>query len=161
MRISNRFQTQFLKIWHAVFSGGFIVAYVTADVYAMHLFSGTVVLGAVAIRVLVGLLARDKSPLALTNPMDATRLWWERVSSGAKARNPIHAWLAAALLGTIGLATATGWLTELLPFTKDLHEGVAEFTLMVITSHLALVFFKPAKKYVMGLVQAQAVGLFR
>jgi len=161
MRISNRFQTQFLKIWHAIFSGGFIVAYVTDDVYAMHLFSGTVVLGAVAVRVLVGLLAREKSPLALTNPMDATRLWWDRVSSGAKARNPLHAWLAAALLATIGLAAATGWLTELLPFTKDLHEGVAELTLTIITAHLAVVFFKPAKKYVQGVVQIQTAGLFR
>jgi len=161
MRISNRFQMKFLMLWHAVFSGGFIVAYLTDDVYAMHLFSGTVVLGAVLIRVLVSLLAREKSPLALSNPMDATRQWWERISSGAKARNPLHAWMAAALLTTIGLAAATGWLTELLPFTKDLHEAVAEFTLVVLTGHLAVVFFKPAKKYVQGFVQARAVGLFR
>ena len=161
MRISNRFQTQFLKVWHAIFSGGFIVAYVTDDLYAMHLFSGTVVLGAVAVRILLALMAREKSPLALTNPMDATRLWWDRVSSGAKARNPLHAWIAAALLATIGLAAATGWLAELLPFTKDLHEAVAELTLLVIVGHLAVVFFKPAKKYVQGLVQARAVGLFR
>jgi len=161
MRISNRFQSQFLKVWHAVFSGGFIVAYVTDDVYAMHLFSGTVVLGAVAVRILLALMAREKSPLALSNPMDATRLWWERVSSGAKARNPLYAWIAAALLATIGLAAATGWLAELLPFTKDLHEAVAEFTLVVIVGHLALVFFKPAKKYVQGFVQAQTANLFR
>ncbi|HEY9078930.1 cytochrome b/b6 domain-containing protein [Magnetovibrio sp.] len=161
MRISNRFQTQFLRFWHAIFSGGFIVAYVTEDVYAMHMFSGTVVLGAVAVRVLLGWMARDKSPLALSNPMDATRLWWERVSSGAKARNPLYAWFATALLGIIGLAAATGWLAELLPFTKDLHEGVAEFTLVVIVGHLGLVFFKPAKKYILEFVQTQSASFLR
>jgi hypothetical protein len=148
MRISNRFQMQFLMFWHAIFSGGFIVAYVTEDIYAMHLFAGSIVLGAVILRVLVGLLARPKSPLALPNPMAVTRLWLSRVSSGGKMRNPLLAWLAALLLGVMGIAATTGWLADFLPAVEDLHEGVAEFTLVVVFGHLALVFHKVAIKHI-------------
>ncbi|MCK4940240.1 MAG: hypothetical protein KAR80_08050 [Rhodospirillaceae bacterium] len=147
LRIPNRIQSQFLLLWHATFSGGFIVAYVSEDIYAMHLFAGYLVLAAVIVRVLAGLLARPKSPLSLPNPMAATRIWLDKFRSGGKACNPLLAWIAVALLGSIGLAAATGAIADIIPALEDLHEGIAEFTPVVIFVHMGFVLIKPLKKY--------------
>lgn len=147
LRIPNRVQTQFLMGWHATFSGGFIVAYLSEDIAAMHLFAGYLVLAAIAVRLLVGLLARPKSPLSLPNPMAATRIWLEKVTAGGKARNPLMAWIAAALLGVVGLAALTGGMADLFPVFDDLHEGIAEFTPVVIFAHIGFILIKPLKKY--------------
>lgn len=153
MRLSNRFQTRFLMLWHAVFSGAFIIAYVSPDVYAMHMFAGYLILAALAVRLIAGLFARPKSPMALPNPMAATRQWIDKISNGGKARNPLLAWISVALLSTIGLAAATGWVADILPFIEDLHEGLSEFTLVIIAGHLGFVFFKTIKKYLSDLWQ--------
>jgi len=147
IHIPNRIQSQFLKLWHATFSGGFIIAYVSQDLYAMHLFAGYLVLVAVIVRVLAGVFARPKSPLSLPNPIAATRTWFEKFTAGGKARNPLLAWIAAALLGIVGLAAATGGMADVFPALKDLHEGVAEFTPVVIGAHIGFVAFKPLKAY--------------
>lgn len=149
--IPNRIQTKFLMLWHATFSGGFIVAYVSQDLYAVHLFAGYVVLIAVIVRLLAGWVARPKSPLALTNPLQATRLWFEKLKSGSKARNPLLAWIAAAMLLSIGLAALTGAMADLLSVFKHLHEGIAEFTPVVIFAHIWFVAFKPLKAYLRNL----------
>ena len=147
LRIPNRIQSKFLMLWHAIFSGGFIIAYVSEDIYAMHLFAGYLVLAAVVIRVVAGLLARPKSPFSLPNPVTATRIWLEKLTAGSKARNPLLAWIAAALLGVVGLAAATGGMADVFPVLNDLHEAVAEFTPVVIVGHMGIVLFKPLKKY--------------
>lgn len=148
--IPNRMQSQILMLWHALFSGGFIVAYISQDFYAAHLFAGYLVLLAVVVRVLAGVLARPKSPLSLPNPMTATRVWLAKMTTGGKARNPLLAWIAAALLGVIGLAALTGGMADVFPALKDLHEGVAEFAPVVILAHIGFVAFKPLKKYLQG-----------
>ena len=150
LRISNRIQSKFLMLWHATFSGGFIVAYVSEDIYAMHLFAGYLVLVAVIVRVLVGVLARPKSPLSLPNPMAVTRTWLKKIMAGGKARNPLLAWIAIALIITVGLAAATGGMADVFPVLGDLHEAVAEFTPIVIFGHIAIVAFKPLKKYLLS-----------
>ena len=150
LRIPNRIQSRFLMLWHAIFSGGFIIAYVSEDFYAMHLFAGYLVLAAVAVRVLVGLLARPKSPLSLPNPMTATRIWLDKLRSGGKARNPLLAWIAVALLGIVGLAAATGGVADVFPALEDIHEGVAEFTPVVIFGHIGFVLIKPLKKHLLN-----------
>ena len=147
LRIPNRIQSKFLMLWHAIFSGGFIVAYVSEDIYAMHLFAGYLVLAAVVIRVLAGVFARPKSPLSLANPMIATRIWLEKFTAGGKARNPLLAWIAALLLGVVGLAAATGGMADMIPALNDFHEAVAEFTPVVIFGHMGIVLFKPLKTY--------------
>src|SRR3546814_3678244 len=66
-----------LRLWHAVFAGGFLVAYLTADedTYAMHQFAGYVVLAALALRLAVGLLTPVGHPLRLPRPdRKSTRL---------------------------------------------------------------------------------------
>lgn len=155
LHIPNAVQTRFLMVWHATFSGGFIIAYVSQDVYAMHMFAGYLVLGAVAVRLIAGIFARPKSPLSLPNPLAATRLWLEKLTTGGKARNPVYAWLAVALLASIGLAAVSGALADLIPATEDLHEGLAEFTPVVVGAHIGFVAFKPLKKYLYGQLLAQ------
>lgn len=147
LRIPNRIQSQFLMAWHATFSGGFIVAYVSQDLYAVHLFAGYLVLAAVVVRVLAGVLARPKSPLSLPNPMTATRVWLNKLTTKGKARNPLLAWVAVALLGVVGLAAATGGMADVFPALDDLHEAIAEFTPVVIFGHIGIVLFKPLMKY--------------
>ena len=147
LRIPNRIQSQLLVLWHATFSGGFIVAYISEDIYAMHLFAGYLVLAAVAVRVLAGLMARPKSPLSLPNPIVATHAWLHSLRSGGKARNPLLAWIAAVLLGCIGLAAATGVIADMIPALEDLHEGIAEFTPVVIFTHIGFIIIKPLKRY--------------
>ena len=145
-RIPNRYQNKFLTLWHGVFSGAFIIAYISEDAYFMHAFAGYLVLGAVAIRVLFGLLASPKSPLALPNPMALTRTWVENVLAGRKARNPIVAWIGVGMLVSIAVASATGWIVDMAPRLDDLHEGAAEFTLAIIFAHLGFVAFRHVRK---------------
>ncbi len=142
IRISNRVQNKILMLWHGVFSGGFVVAYISDDVYAMHVFAGYLVLGAIALRLLGALVASPKSPLALSNPIEAIRAWMNGIVAGRKARNPLFSLLSAALLGTIFVAAATGWMADAMHSLKDLHEGAAELTLVVIFAHIGFVAFR-------------------
>jgi len=125
----------------------------------MHLFSGSLVFGAVIIRVLLGLVAQTESPFALGNPMTSTRVWMESFKSKNKVRNPLFSWVAVALLGTIGLAAATGWVADFSHFAEDVHEGVAEFTLFIIIAHLILVFYKYTKMHLSVLVRQYSANI--
>ena len=55
--MNARWEFRLLRLWHAALAGGFLVAYVTADedTYAMHVFSGYWVVGAIASRLLLAL----------------------------------------------------------------------------------------------------------
>jgi hypothetical protein len=82
--------------------------------------------------------------------MAATRAWLNTLTAGGKARNPLFAWLAVALLASVGLAAASGGLTDVLPALKHLHEGIANVTPVVIGAHIAFVAYKPLKKYLLA-----------
>ena len=148
--LPNRYQFQALKLWHAAFSGAFLVAYVSDDVYAMHAFAGYLVLALTVVRLVVGYLAKPPSPLALTNPKTAFLDWLEKRQNGKKARNPLYAGLAALLLGSIFLAGASGWLADGFSVFEGLHEGLAEMTPAFIAAHVGFVLFKPVKKYLVS-----------
>ena len=142
MRIPNRIQRKLLMFWHAVFSGSFVIAYISEDVYTIHVFAGYVVLAAVVIRVLLGIFSASNTPLSLPNPMAATRIWIDKLSKNRKAQNPFFIWITAALLVVIGLSAISGAIADVLPFIEDLHESVSELTLAVIFGHLGFVFLK-------------------
>jgi cytochrome b len=129
-----------LRIWHAWLAGSFLVAYVTADedTYAMHLFAGYAVLAAILVRLLAGVAAPAGSPLRLPRPSLKALIDWFAVRKG---RNPLFAWLAAALLAVIGAAAATGALADGLTWLEDPHEAVSELALGVIFGHIAFVSF--------------------
>lgn len=140
-RKPKRLELSFLRLWHAALAGGYLVAYLTGDedTYAMHQFSGYVVLAAIVLRLVVGLAAPAGSPLRLPRPsIAAVRAWL----SGAKGRNPLFAWIGAILLGMVGVAAASGALSDgLLTWLEDPHEAVAEASLWVIFGHIAFVTF--------------------
>lgn len=127
-----------LRIWHAVFAGGYLVAYLTADedTYAMHQFAGYLVLTALAVRLAFGLLAPVGHPLRLPRPsLNDIRTWLGR----RRGRNPLFAWFAVALLAVVGVAAISGAVADYLPPVEDLHEAVAESSLWLIFAHIAFV----------------------
>lgn len=127
-----------LRIWHAVFAGGYLVAYLTADedTYAMHQFAGYLVLTALVVRLAFGLLAPVGHPLRLPRPsLNDIRIWLGR----RRGRNPLFAWFAVALLAVVGLAAISGAMADYLPPVEDLHEAVAESSLWLIFAHIAFV----------------------
>ncbi len=139
-RKPKRLEMAFLRLWHAALAGGYLVAYVTGDedTYAMHLFSGYVVLAVVVLRVIVGLFAPARSPLRLPRPsIAAVRAWL----AGAKGRNPLFAWIGATLLIIVGVSAATGALADGAHWLEDPHEAIAEASLWFIGGHIAFVFF--------------------
>lgn len=123
-----------LTLWHAWLAGGYLVAYATADedTYAMHLFAGYAVLAAIVVRLAVGVLAPEGSPLRLPRP---TLAWPSR------GRNPLFAWIAAALLVVIGISGITGALADGAAWMEDPHEEISELSLMLIFGHVAFVAF--------------------
>ncbi len=54
----SKAELSFLMGWHGMLSGAFLIAYITGEAsYAMHVFSGVMVLLALGIRLLVGIAA--------------------------------------------------------------------------------------------------------
>ncbi|MGE5546816.1 MAG: hypothetical protein ACM33T_07960 [Solirubrobacterales bacterium] len=121
----SRLAQPFLKAWHAMLAGGFVVAFLTGDedTYAMHLFSGLLVLGLLVLRVVVSWAAPGASVLNLRRP----------------GRKPVLMLTALALLAAIGAAAATGLGAHFLPFLEDLHEAVSNASLTVIAAHVVVV----------------------
>lgn len=144
-----------LRLWHAVFAGGFLVAYLTADedTYAMHQFAGYVVLAALVLRLAVGLLTPVGHPLRLPRPsLGNLRTWLAR----RRGRNPLFAWFAVALLAVVGAVAMSGAIADYLPPVEHLHEAVAEASLWLIFAHIAFVTViysgRRLKTWLMGLL---------
>ena len=133
----SKAELSFLMGWHGMLSGAFLIAYITGEAsYAMHVFSGVMVLLALGIRLLVGIAAPNGSPLALPTlslpPADQAPL------SVRAVQRLINNWMAAALLVLITLAALSGWFAHDIGMDDDLHEGLAEATPALIFAHIAL-----------------------
>ncbi|BAE48996.1 DUF1924 domain-containing protein [Paramagnetospirillum magneticum] len=130
--MNARWEFRLLRLWHAALAGGFLVAYVTADedTYAMHVFAGYWVVGAIALRLLLALAGSATGPLALPRP----RLTWAK-----PGRNPLFAWMAAILAVGMAVAGVTGIAADLIPPLEDLHEGLAEASLWLVLAHAAII----------------------
>lgn len=127
-----------MKAWHAMIAGGFLVAYLTGDsddLYIMHQVAGYTVLGAVALRLTAGLFAR-KVPWRMPRASpSAARAWL----ASRRGRNPLFAWLAVALLVTVGAAAASGMAAHWLIWLEDLHEALSTASLWVVFGHIAFI----------------------
>lgn len=137
-RKPSRLEFTALKVWHAALAGSYLVAWVTADedTYAMHLFAGYAVLAAIVLRLVAGMLAPEASPLRLPRPsIAATRAWL----ACRKGRTPLFAWIAAALLVSVGLAAVSGALADGRTWMEDPHEAIADASLWVIFGHIVFV----------------------
>ncbi|MEW5729546.1 MAG: DUF1924 domain-containing protein [Pseudomonadota bacterium] len=152
-----RLDLAILRLWHAVMAGGFLVAYLTGDedTYAMHVFSGYAVLAAAAIRLVLGLLAPGGSPLRLPRPSMARTLEW---MGNRRGRNPLYAWLGAAVLASVGLAAATGAVADVVVWLEDPHEALSEASLMAVFVHVGFILFvHGGKRLLARLATASAV----
>lgn len=130
--MNARWEFRLLRLWHAALAGGFLVAYVTADedTYAMHVFSGYWVVGAVVLRLALALAGSATGPLAIPRP----RLTWAR-----PGRNPLFAWMAAILVAGMAVAGVTGIAADVIAPLEDLHEGLAEASLWLVLAHAAII----------------------
>lgn len=143
----------FLLFFHATISGAFFAAYLTGDedTYGIHVFSGYAVLGAVALRLIIGLVASSAGPLRLPRPnLRATGDYMRRLVFGdARARterSPLYAWMAVAMLIAAGLAAATGAVADFVVRLEDVHEFLGEFALWIALAHIAIVLVLHALK---------------
>lgn len=138
--LRRRWAIHFLRLWHAGIAGGFLVAYLTGDedTYRMHQFSGYLVLAMLALRLAAGIGAAQGHPLALPRPSRAGLLQGLRQTQG---RHPLLAWIAAALLATLGAVTLTGAAADYVHFFEKLHEAVAEASPWVIGLHVVFVAY--------------------
>lgn len=134
----NRVAMPAMRAWHAVISGGFLVAWLTGDsddLYMMHQVAGYTVLIAVVVRLLVGLVA-TRAPWRLPRPSPAAARRWLAERRG---RNPGFAWLAVALLVTVGAAAGAGMAAHWLPQVEDLHAALSDAALWVIGAHVLFI----------------------
>jgi len=130
----NRLALPAMRVWHAVILGGFLVAWLTGDsddLYMMHQVAGYTVLIAVVLRLLVGLVA-TRAPWRLPSPSPAAARRWLAERRG---RNPGFAWLAVALLITVGASAGAGMAAHWLPQVEDLHGALTDAALWVIAAH--------------------------
>lgn len=134
-------QIAVLRAWHAVLAGGFVVAWATGDenTYALHQFSGYVVLVALGLR----------AALAAFSPADSL-LGWPKLTVAqvrdwlvkGRGRNPLFAGLALALLATVAATAASGAIADWVTWMEDPHEAASDITLAVIFAHIAFVFYQ-------------------
>ena len=129
-----------LTAWHGLFAGAWIVAYATAEgAHAPHRFAGYVLLALLAVRLLAAVLARGGSSWAL--PWADTATWqtfrrrFDRDAIAAFAgRTPLAPLSGLALLVAAMLAGLSG-----LPRGGDeLHEGLANLSVLVVGVHIAV-----------------------
>ncbi len=137
--------------WHALFSGAFVVAYLSGDedTYAMHQFAGYLLLAALVIRLIAAMVAPLGSPLRLRRPDLASLKGWattalENVRTmsdrlPALPRAPVFAAMAALLLAVIGSTAVSGAVADFIPPMEGLHEALGEFALWIVLGHVAIV----------------------
>jgi hypothetical protein len=74
-----------------------------------------------------------------------------------KGRSPLFAWLAVALLASIGAAAALGALADGILWLEGPHEALSQVSLWVIAGHIAFVVFIYGRKK----LSAWALALWR
>ena len=146
-RKPNRAEMGFLFAFHGVLTAAVLLTFMTGDdVMFLHEFAGYVALFAVVVRVMVGLAAPKRTPLAFSLP--DVGAWVGALMTGrpVRGRNPLHAWMALILLAATFLAACSGVIGG-----DDLHEGLAYLLLLPVTGHAALVLLDKALKGAKGL----------
>ncbi|MGQ7793564.1 hypothetical protein ACUN0C_14230 [Faunimonas sp. B44] len=133
--------------FHATVAGGFLVSYLTGDgddFYFMHVFSGYVVLAALALRMAIGVLAPPGSMLRLPRPDWGAIAGFLRGAATMERgvllkRSPLHGPMAVALLAGLTAAAASGAIADFVLSAEDLHEAFGEAALFIVIVHVALV----------------------
>lgn len=142
------FSFNLLLFWHGLFAGSYIVAFVSDDAMGMHIAAGWFVILLGAFRLLVALMAPEKSPWSLPWPNAVLVNAFKRHLNAAdpallQGRNLLI--VASGLLVLMGavLASLSGYLPS-----DDLHEGIANFSLAIILGHVGLILISQGLKRV-------------
>lgn len=130
-----------LMMWHGALSGGFIVAFATMEgPYGVHAFAGYTVIVSILVRLFIASMAPVESPLFIPRPsLTAFITYFSALKDGTHQRNPLTAWISAAMLASIALGALSGLMVEASRSMDDFHEGAAMIAPGIIGLHMALV----------------------
>ncbi len=137
-----------LLLWHGLFAGSYTVAYLTAEgAFALHQFAGYIVMALLTVRLLAAVLMSGRSIWSL--PLPEKKAWTNfasRLSRGdlkvMRGRTPLIPLSGLAVLVTLMVVTLSGLAADWWNW-EDLHESVAEGSLAVVFTHIALVAMGP------------------
>lgn len=142
----RRFPTPFdlLVVWHGLFAGAWLVAYVSGDAWeGLHAKAGYILLGLLAIRLAVALVVPAGSVWRLPRVSGlAWRSFRSRLMQGELkilgGRTPLTPAAALAVLGAAGLAALSG-LIAWFGGADDPHEALAQLSLLAVGVHVGTV----------------------
>jgi len=149
LRLPTRFDL--LLLWHGLFAGAYTIAYLTADGAAgLHEFAGYAALALLALRLLAAVIAGTRAPWALPLPRAAQwKNFGRKLAAGEfgvlRGRTPFAPLSGLVILITLVLVTLSGLAADWWEW-EDLHEGLAEGSLVIVLIHIALVSFGPLLK---------------
>ena len=133
-----------LMVWHGLFAGAYTIAFLTGDLATdLHRFAGYLTAALLALRLAIAIPVAPTSVWAL--PWPSAILWREFL--GRLLDNPIKA-LAGRWPGLplSGLAVLVGGVLAVLTglaadswHADDLHEGLANLSLVAVSGHIALI----------------------
>jgi len=141
-----------VKVWDAFvrIAHWMLVACVAAAWFTrqhLHEWIGYAALAVMALRILWGLIGSKYARFAgFVRSPGKTFSYARAVMQGAEPRylghNPLGGWMIVALLGTVALVGATGWLATTdrywgVEWVEDLHEALADALLVLVALHVA------------------------
>jgi predicted lipoprotein len=53
-----------------------------------------------------------------------------------RARSPLYAWMAVAMLAFTAVVALSGWVADRIPTVEELHEAAAELTPAIVIAHI-------------------------
>jgi cytochrome b len=138
------------RAFHWLLAASFAGAFLTAEserLRDLHMLLGYAAAGLIVFRLLWGVVgtryARFASfPLAPRAVLDYLKSLLTRSPRHYFGHNPAGSWAIVALLALIAAASLTGWAyaVEIGPeWLEDLHEGLANATLVLVIVHIAAV----------------------
>ena len=145
-----------LRICHWTLAAGFAVAFIAEEGDLVHQVAGYIVAGAVAIRLVWGLLGPQHArfgdfvtgPRALFAHLADMLRFRERRYLG---HNPAAGAMAVALLGLMAGLAVTGWMLTTnawygVEWLETLHEGAANVALGLVCLHIAAAVYESLRQ---------------
>lgn len=148
---SVRIWDPLIRIFHWSLVTGVAVAWVTEDSGRLHEADGYVVLGLILFRLVWGVIGPRHARFGGFVPTPRRLLGYLRSTAQGRAprylgHNPLGGMMIVALILTLLVTAVSGWLMTTHAYwgaewVEELHEGAANFLLVLIVGHLAGVVF--------------------
>jgi cytochrome b len=159
-----------VRIFHWSLVAAFFGAFVLDEPRNLHKALGYVAVGAVAVRLVWGVVGSRHARFADFVPRPSTFFAYFRDTAMGRERrylghNPAGGAMVVALLAMVALLGATGWMMGLDAFwgaswLEELHESVANVTLGLVALHVAGVVWE-SRRHGENLVAAMISGVKR